>query len=318
MTDTLPPHVDAQAGSANAISRRDVVIGAGAVLGAAVLAGTPALAQQARVKLRLLETTDLHVNVLPYDYYRDKPDDTVGLARTATLIAAQRARRRRTALLFDNGDLIQGNPMGDYIAYKRGMKAGDVHPMFAGHEHARLRLRHARQSRVQLRPRLPRHLARRRRSFRFVCANLVKARRRAAAEALDRARPASSRTRPGAKQPLKRRRHRLRAAADHAMGPGQSRRQGRRRSDIVEAAQRHVPDLRRPAPTSSSRSAIPASTGGERKGGEENAALHLAEGATASTRSSPATSIRCFRAARTSPASRRRRREGARCTASRP
>ncbi|MFT7757821.1 UNVERIFIED_CONTAM: 2',3'-cyclic-nucleotide 2'-phosphodiesterase, partial [Salmonella enterica subsp. enterica serovar Enteritidis] len=28
-----------------------------------------------------------------------------------------------------NGDFLQGNPMGDYIAYEKGMKAGDVHPI---------------------------------------------------------------------------------------------------------------------------------------------------------------------------------------------
>ncbi len=34
-------------------------------------------------------------------------------------------------MLLDNGDFLQGNPMGDYIAYERGMKEGDVHPVIA-------------------------------------------------------------------------------------------------------------------------------------------------------------------------------------------
>ena len=38
--------------------------------------------------LRLMETTDLHVHVFPYDYYGDKPVDTVGLARTASIPSA--------------------------------------------------------------------------------------------------------------------------------------------------------------------------------------------------------------------------------------
>ena len=33
------------------------------------------------------------------------------------------------SILLDNGDFLQGNPMGDYIAYERGMKAGDMHPI---------------------------------------------------------------------------------------------------------------------------------------------------------------------------------------------
>ncbi len=83
-----------------------------------------------QVHLRLMETTDLHVHVHPYDYYSDKPVDTVGLARTASHIADIRAEATNS-LLLDNGDLLQGNPMGDYIAYERGMKEGDMHPIIA-------------------------------------------------------------------------------------------------------------------------------------------------------------------------------------------
>ncbi|MCV3271343.1 bifunctional 2',3'-cyclic-nucleotide 2'-phosphodiesterase/3'-nucleotidase [Roseobacter sinensis] len=78
--------------------------------------------------LRIMETTDLHVHVFPYDYYSDKPVDTVGLARTAALIQDIR-NEASNALLIDNGDFLQGNPMGDYIAYERGMKEGDMHPI---------------------------------------------------------------------------------------------------------------------------------------------------------------------------------------------
>lgn len=80
--------------------------------------------------LRLMETTDLHVHVYPYDYYADKPRDTVGLSRTAGLIKAVRDESTNSMLL-DNGDFLQGNPMGDYIAYERGMKEGDMHPVIA-------------------------------------------------------------------------------------------------------------------------------------------------------------------------------------------
>ena len=67
----------------------------------------------------------------PYDYYADKPTDTVGLSRTASVIEAIRAEATNT-LLVDNGDYLQGNPMGDYIAYERGMQPGDLHPVIAG------------------------------------------------------------------------------------------------------------------------------------------------------------------------------------------
>jgi 2',3'-cyclic-nucleotide 2'-phosphodiesterase/3'-nucleotidase len=67
---------------------------------------------------------------LPYDYYGDRPVDTVGLARTASLIDGIRAEATNSILL-DNGDFLQGNPMGDYMAYERGMSEGDMHPMIA-------------------------------------------------------------------------------------------------------------------------------------------------------------------------------------------
>ena len=90
-----------------------------------------ARAQAGQVHLRILSTTDLHCHVQPYDYYADTPNDTMGLARTASIIQAIRAEATNT-LLVDNGDYLQGNPMGDYIAYARGMNEGDLHPVIAG------------------------------------------------------------------------------------------------------------------------------------------------------------------------------------------
>ncbi len=90
----------------------------------------PHAAAPARLKLRLMGTSDLHANIFPYDYYRDRPDDTVGLARTAGLVARARAEARNSILL-DNGDIIQGTPLGDYVALARGLKTGELHPMIA-------------------------------------------------------------------------------------------------------------------------------------------------------------------------------------------
>ena len=87
-----------------------------------------ARAQAGQAHLRIMETTDIHVHVYPYDYYAGRPIDTVGLARTATLINGFRDEATNSILL-DNGDFLQGNPMGDYIAYERGMAEGDAHPM---------------------------------------------------------------------------------------------------------------------------------------------------------------------------------------------
>ncbi len=80
------------------------------------------------VSLRIIETTDLHANMMDYDYYRGKPSETVGLVRVASLIK-EAEKQVKNSVLIDNGDLIQGSPMGDYIASK-GIKKGEVHPIY--------------------------------------------------------------------------------------------------------------------------------------------------------------------------------------------
>ncbi|EKM0530081.1 bifunctional 2',3'-cyclic-nucleotide 2'-phosphodiesterase/3'-nucleotidase [Cronobacter turicensis] len=82
----------------------------------------------ATVDLRILETTDLHSNMMDFDYYKDAPTEKFGLVRTASLIKAAR-QEAANSVLVDNGDLIQGSPLGDYMAAK-GLKAGDVHPVY--------------------------------------------------------------------------------------------------------------------------------------------------------------------------------------------
>ncbi len=107
------------------LDRRAAMQGAAAALIAPQAGGS--LAATARLQLRLMGTSDLHANIFAYDYYRDRPDDRVGLAKTAGLIAIARAEVKNS-LLLDNGDIIQGTPLGDYVA-SRGLKTGEVHPM---------------------------------------------------------------------------------------------------------------------------------------------------------------------------------------------
>jgi len=81
-------------------------------------------------QLRILETSDIHANIMDYDYYQSKPDITIGLARTASLISEARAEVNNTVLV-DNGDLLQGSPMGDYVAseFKKGHQF-NTHPAY--------------------------------------------------------------------------------------------------------------------------------------------------------------------------------------------
>lgn len=85
--------------------------------------------QAATIDLRVMETTDIHMNLVDYDYYGDKQSDGVGLSRVATLIKAARAEVTNSVLV-DNGDLLQGTPLGDYVAKGRVLRFGETHPAF--------------------------------------------------------------------------------------------------------------------------------------------------------------------------------------------
>ncbi|WP_343729553.1 bifunctional 2',3'-cyclic-nucleotide 2'-phosphodiesterase/3'-nucleotidase [Duganella sp.] len=79
----------------------------------------------AEATLALLETTDLHANVLSYDYYKLQADPAIGLERTATLIRQARAEYPNN-LLLDNGDALQGTALADYQALVKPAACGDT------------------------------------------------------------------------------------------------------------------------------------------------------------------------------------------------
>ncbi len=90
----------------------------------------------ARARLRLLATTDLHMNLTSHDYYTDRPDPSVGLTRTATLIQQARAEAEEEGalvLLFDNGDGLQGTPLSETAAQQPDRQ----HPLMKAFAHLR-------------------------------------------------------------------------------------------------------------------------------------------------------------------------------------
>lgn len=74
-----------------------------------------AVADGTRAQLGLLESTDIHSNILSYDYYKLAEDKTLGFERMATLVKQARAEFPNS-LLFDAGDTIQGTALADYEA----------------------------------------------------------------------------------------------------------------------------------------------------------------------------------------------------------
>ncbi|MEI4487083.1 bifunctional 2',3'-cyclic-nucleotide 2'-phosphodiesterase/3'-nucleotidase [Frigidibacter sp. MR17.14] len=112
------------------MNRRSLILSASAGA-AAVLHPFSARAQGGQAHLRILATTDLHCHVQPYDYYADAPSDTLGLARTATILEKLRSEATNS-ITVDNGDYLQGNPMGDWAAAEGMAPEGAVHPVMQG------------------------------------------------------------------------------------------------------------------------------------------------------------------------------------------
>ncbi|EKE68505.1 bifunctional 2',3'-cyclic-nucleotide 2'-phosphodiesterase/3'-nucleotidase [Gallaecimonas xiamenensis] len=83
----------------------------------------------APLHLRVMETTDLHANMMNVNYFTGQEDDTLGYVKTATLIRQARSEVANSVLV-DNGDLLQGTALGDYIAKVKGLKDGAVHPIY--------------------------------------------------------------------------------------------------------------------------------------------------------------------------------------------
>ncbi len=72
-------------------------------------------AAQTTDTLYILQTTDVHGQVYPYNYFKDQPASN-GLAKIYTRIKAYRARHKNVIVL-DGGDLLQGTPLVYYFNF---------------------------------------------------------------------------------------------------------------------------------------------------------------------------------------------------------
>lgn len=80
------------------------------------------------VSLTILDTTDAHGRIEPWDYYANRPAN-LGMAKIATLIKEARVEDP-DALLVDCGDTIQGTPLAYYFAEKDTSKPNPMIAVF--------------------------------------------------------------------------------------------------------------------------------------------------------------------------------------------
>lgn len=75
-----------------------------------------AMAQQKTVKIRVIETSDVHGSFFPYDFITRKPK-AGSLARVSSYVDSLRQTYDDKLILLDNGDILQGQPSCYYYNY---------------------------------------------------------------------------------------------------------------------------------------------------------------------------------------------------------
>ncbi len=69
------------------------------------------------VKLKLIETSDVHGSIFPWDFTNDKAT-SASLAQVYTYVEEQRADKSQSVILLDNGDILQGQPLVYYYNFE--------------------------------------------------------------------------------------------------------------------------------------------------------------------------------------------------------
>ena len=82
----------------------------------ALTINSSAMAQQRTVKLRVIETSDVHGSFFPYDFINRKPKAGT-LARVSSYVNDLRKRYKDNVILLENGDILQGQPTCYYYNY---------------------------------------------------------------------------------------------------------------------------------------------------------------------------------------------------------
>lgn len=82
----------------------------------ALTINSSAMAQQRTVKLRVIETSDVHGSFFPYDFINRKPKAGT-LARVSSYVNDLRKTYKNNVILLENGDILQGQPTCYYYNY---------------------------------------------------------------------------------------------------------------------------------------------------------------------------------------------------------
>jgi 2',3'-cyclic-nucleotide 2'-phosphodiesterase/3'-nucleotidase len=100
-----------------------------------------ARAQAGQAHLRIMETTDIHVHVFPYDYYGDRPVDTVGTRPHRLADRRDHGTRRPTRCWSTTGTSCRATRWATSSPMSAACADGVTFTRHRGHERSRLRRR---------------------------------------------------------------------------------------------------------------------------------------------------------------------------------
>lgn len=124
------------------ISKKLIGLGLTLVIVLTVMSGCskkeePVVDNKNIIDFKIMATSDMHDYIMNYDYYTTSESDDYGLVKISTVVNKYRTDNGKKGdknidnlILLDNGDLIQGNPLGDYYAKVEVVEKGQTHPVY--------------------------------------------------------------------------------------------------------------------------------------------------------------------------------------------
>ena len=89
------------------------------------------------IDFKVMAISDLHANLMNYDYYTGSTTKNSGLVKAATVIKEEKEKANKSekenvdnVILVDNGDTIQGTPLANLYAVKQPVAPGEKYPVY--------------------------------------------------------------------------------------------------------------------------------------------------------------------------------------------
>ncbi len=83
-----------------------------------ILASCQQVQRPETFKIKIIETSDVHGAIFPFDLKDDKPTEN-SLAHVMTFVREERAKPGQLVIFLDNGDILQGDPMVYYSNFEK-------------------------------------------------------------------------------------------------------------------------------------------------------------------------------------------------------